>query len=82
MANQESGNVKQLKLRIPMAMYRQLEIYSDAKGQPPATSARHILGDALMDIDVSTPEEKARIAQMVKDNWDKINNAKLAKEEK
>lgn len=80
--NQESGNIKQLKLRVPMAMYRQLEIYSDAKGQPPATSARHILVDALMDIDVSSPEEKAKIAQMVKDNWEKINKAKATKEDK
>lgn len=73
MANQESGTIKQLKLRVPMAMYRQLEIYADTKHEKPATSARHILGDALMDIDVSTPEEKERIAKMIRDNWAKIN---------
>lgn len=73
MANQESGKIKQLKLRIPMAMYRQLEIYAEGKSEKPATSARHILGDALMEIDVSTPEEKERIAQMIRDNWAKIN---------
>lgn len=73
MANQESGRIKQLKLRIPMAMYRQLEIYAERKSEKPATSARHIIGDALMDIDVSTPEEKERVAQMIRDNWAKIN---------
>lgn len=73
MSCQENGNVKQLKLRIPMAMYRQLEIYAESKNEKPATSARHILGDCLMDIDVSSDEEKSRIAQMVNENWAKIN---------
>lgn len=73
MACQESGTIKQLKLRVPMAMYRQLEIYADSKKEKPATAARHILGDKLMDIDVSTPDEKARIAKMIQDNWAKIN---------
>lgn len=61
MANQESGKIKQLKLRLPMAVYRQLEIDAEHHCDRPATRARHILGDALMSIDVSTPEEQERI---------------------
>ena len=76
MANQESGKIKQLKLRLPMEMYRQLEIDADSHGEKPATRARHILGDALMAIDVSTPEEQARIKQMIEENWAKINQTK------
>ncbi len=76
MASQESGKIKQLKLRIPMEMYRQLEIDAQRHEQKPATHARHILGDALMSIDVSTPEEQQRIKQMIEENWAKINSAK------
>ncbi len=76
MASQESGKIKQLKLRIPMEMYRQLEIDAERRGEKPATRARHILGDSLMSIDVSTPEERERIRQMIEENWTKINNAK------
>jgi hypothetical protein len=76
MASQESGKIKQLKLRIPMEMYRQLEIDAQRRDEKPATRARHILGDALMSIDVSTPEERERIRQMIEENWTKINNAK------
>lgn len=76
MANQESGKIKQLKLRLPMEMYRQLEIDAENHGDKPATRARHILGDALMSIDVSTPEEQARIKRMITENWEKINKAK------
>ena len=76
MANQENGKIKQLKLRIPMEMFRQLEIDAEKHGDKPATRARHILGDALMSIDVSTPEERERIKRMVTENWEKINNSK------
>ena len=76
MANQENGKIKQLKLRIPMEMYRQLEIDAQKHDEKPATRARHILGDALMSIDVSTPEERERVRQMIEENWTKINNAK------
>lgn len=79
MASQESGKIKQLKLRLPMAVYRQLEIYAERKDEKPATSARHILGDSLMDIDVDTPEERARIKAMIEKNWAVINNRKGAK---
>lgn len=74
MANQESGKIKQLKLRLPMEMYRQLEIDAENHGEKPATHARHILGDVLMTIDVSTPEEQERIKQMIEANWAKINH--------
>lgn len=76
MANQENGKIKQLKLRIPMEMFRQLEIDAEKHGDKPATRARYILGDALMSIDVSTPEERERIKRMVAENWEKINNSK------
>lgn len=76
MANQESGKIKQLKLRLPMEVFRQLEIDADLHGDKPATRARHIIGDALMSIDVSTPEERERIKQMIAKNWAKINNSK------
>ena len=76
MANQENGKIKQLKLRIPMEMFRQLEIDAEKHGDKPATRAGHILGDALMSIDVSTPEERERIKRMVAENWEKINNSK------
>lgn len=78
MANQESGKIKQLKLRLPMAVYRQLEIDADRHGDKPATRARHILGDALMTIDVSTPEERERIKRMIADNWERINKHRRA----
>lgn len=76
MANQESGKIKQLKLRLPMEVYRQLEIDAANHSDKPATRARHILGDALMSIDVSTPEEQERIKRMIAENWEKINKAK------
>lgn len=76
MASQENGKIKQLKLRIPMAMFRQLEIDAEKHGDKPATRARHILGDQLMTIDVSTPEEQARIKAMVEENWEKIRKSK------
>lgn len=76
MANQESGKIKQLKLRLPMEMFRQLEIDAENHSDKPATRARHILGDALMSIDVSTPEERERIKHMIDENWAKINKAK------
>lgn len=76
MANQESGKIKQLKLRLPMEVFRQLEIDAERHNDKPATRARHILGDALMTIDVSTPEEQRRIKRMIDANWEKINSRK------
>ena len=65
-----------MKLRLPMEMFRQLEIDAATHGDKPATRARHILGDALMTIDVSTPEERERIRQMIAENWAKISQGK------
>ena len=76
MANQESGKIKQLKLRLPMEVFRQLEIDAERHNDKPATRARHILGDALMTIDFSTPEEQMRIKRMIDANWEKINSRK------
>ena len=79
MANQESGKIKQMKIRLPMFMFRQLEIDADAHGEEPSTRARHILGDALMAINVNTPKEKERIRKMIEANWAKINARKGSK---
>lgn len=76
MANQESGNVKQMKLRLPMSLFRQLEIDAGNHNEEPSTRARHILVDALMGIDVSTPAEREIIKRMVEENWAKINKNK------
>lgn len=78
MANQENGNIKQMKLRIPMSLFRQLEIDAAKHNhnEEPSTRARHILMDNLMNVDVSTPEEQATIKAMVEANWAKINKNK------
>lgn len=75
MANQESGKIKQMKLRIPMWLYRQLEIDSANHNESPSTRARHILVDGLMHIDVSSPEEQERIKVMIEENWQKIRKS-------
>lgn len=75
MSNQENGHIKQLKLRIPMEMYQQLIKDADFHKEPPATRARHILGDALMDIEL-TPEDLEKIKAMVDANWAKIRGDK------
>ena len=76
MANQENGNIKQMKLRIQMSIFRQLEIDASKHNEEPSTRARHILMDNLMNVDVSTPEEQATIKAMVEANWAKINKKK------
>ncbi len=76
MANQESGKVKQMKLRMPMEVFRQLQIDAENHGEEPSTRARHILCDALMSIDVSTPEEREIIKKMIEANWAKIRASK------
>lgn len=76
MASQENGNIKQMKIRMPMSLFRQLEIDAANHREEASTRARHILIDALMGIDVSTPEEKEIIRRMVEENWAKINKSK------
>ena len=71
MANQENGEVTQLKLRIPMELFVQLEKDAAAHNEPPATRARHILGDQLMDVPL-TPADKEHIKELVAANWAKI----------
>ena len=73
MANQENGNIKHMKLRVPMSLFRQLQIDANNHNEEPSTRARHILVDALMGVDVSSPEEKEIIRRMVEENWAKIN---------
>lgn len=71
MANQENGEVKQLKLRIPMELFVQLEKDAAAHNEPPATRARHILGDQLMNVPL-TAADKKHIKDLVDANWAKI----------
>lgn len=71
MSNQENGAIKQLKLRIPMAMFQQLVKDAERHAEPPATRARHILGDALMGIEL-TEADKAEIQRLIAENWAKI----------
>ncbi len=71
MANQENGEVKQLKLRIPMELYVQLEKDAATHNEPPSTRARHILGDQLMNVPLSAAD-KERVKELVAENWAKI----------
>ena len=71
MANQENGEIKQLKLRIPMELFVQLEKDAAHHNEPPATRARHILGDHLMGIPL-TAADKERVRELVEANWAKI----------
>lgn len=76
MASQENGNIKQMKIRLPMTLFRQLEIDAERHNEEPSTRARHILVDSLMSIDISSDEEKEKIRRMVEENWAKINKTK------
>ena len=71
MANQENGEVKQLKLRIPMELFVQLEKDAAAHSEAPATRARHILGDHLMNVPLTNADKK-HIKELVAANWAKI----------
>ncbi|MBP5545212.1 MAG: hypothetical protein ILM98_14140 [Kiritimatiellae bacterium] len=75
MSNQENGAIKQLKLRIPMPMFQQLVKDAAQHAEPPATRARHILGDALMDVEL-TDADKAEIKRLIAENWAKIRGEK------
>jgi hypothetical protein len=70
--NQESGNIKQLKLRIPMELFVQLEQDAELHSEKPATRARHILSDALMKVKPN-PE---RVKELKAANWAKIKGGK------
>ena len=71
MASQESGEIKQLKLRIPMELFVQLEKDAQKHGEAPCTRARHILLDQLMDIPL-TNADKAHLKALIAENWAKI----------
>ena len=72
MPNQENGEVKQLKLRIPMQLYVQLEIDARLHNEAPSTRARHILCDKLMDIPI-VGADLERLKAYIDENWAKIN---------
>lgn len=71
MASQENGRIKQLKLRVPMELFVQLEKDAALHNEPPATRARHILVDQLMNIPL-TAADKKRVKELVEENWAKI----------
>ena len=71
MSHQENGRVKHFKLRIPMELYWQLKKDAEYHRMQPATWARHLLCDALMDI-VLTEADYADIEKAIDDNWQKI----------
>ncbi|MCL1921517.1 MAG: hypothetical protein FWG50_10675 [Kiritimatiellaeota bacterium] len=71
MSHQENGRVKHLRLRMPMELYWQLKKDAALHNEPPATRARHILCDTLMDVGL-TKKDYAAIERAVNDNWKKI----------
>jgi len=71
MSHQENGRTKHFRLRMPMELYWQLKKDAEAHNVPPATRARHILCDALMDVQL-TQQDYKKIAQAIRDNWRKI----------
>ena len=71
MSNQENGRIKHLMLRVPMELYWQLRKDAEYHRLPPATRARHILYDALMDVEL-TEKDYADIAKAIEENWRKI----------
>lgn len=54
-----------------MELFWQLKKDAEAHSEPPATRARHILCDALMDISL-TEVDYADIALAIEENWEKI----------
>lgn len=72
--NQESGSIKQLKLRIPMALFVSLEQDAKKHNEPAATRARHILFDSLIDEE----PDPVRVKKLIAENWAKINGTKRA----
>ncbi len=71
MSHQENGRIKHLRLRMPMELYWQLRKDAEYHNEPPATRARHILCDALMDVDL-TKKDYDDIKQAIDDNWRKL----------
>ena len=71
MSHQENGRVKHIRLRVPMELYWQLKKDAEAHNEPPATRARHILCDALLDVEL-TQEDYDEIERAIEDNWKKI----------
>ena len=71
MSHQENGRIKHFRLRMPMELYWQLVKDADAHNEPPATRARHILCDALMDVQLTSGDYK-NIERAIKENWRKI----------
>lgn len=72
---QENGNIKQLKLRIPMELFVQLEQDAFKHSEKPATRARHILFDSLL----HEKPNPARVRELVAENWAKIRQAEKRK---
>jgi hypothetical protein len=71
MSHQENGRIKHLRLRMPMELYWQLKKNAERHNVPPATRARHILCDALMEVGLTKKDYDA-IEQAIAQNWRKI----------
>ena len=69
--NQENGAVKQMKLRIPMQLFVQLEKDAKAHNEPTSARARHILMDALMNVPLDAADLK-HVKELIAENWAKI----------
>ena len=75
MSHQENGRIKHLRLRMPMELFWQLKKDAAHHREPPATRARHILCDALMNVKL-TQRDYAEIDHAINDNWKKIRGEK------
>lgn len=75
--NQESGRIKQLKLRVPMELYVQLEKDAAVHNEPPSTRARHILLDSLMNVEL-TAADIEHVEDLVAQNWERLRKGARA----
>jgi len=71
MSHQENGRIKHFRLRMPMELYWQLKKDAEKHNEPLGARARHILCDALMDVDL-TQEDFDNIKLAIEENWRKI----------
>lgn len=71
MSNQENGAVKQMKLRIPMQLFVQLEKDAAAHNETASARARHILVDQLMNVPL-TKADHEHLKELIAENWAKI----------
>ena len=78
MAEQENGRVKKFKVRRPMEVYVQICKDAKAHNTKPATHARHLLCDAMMDVDLDEADFET-VRKLVEKNWVTIRNRESKK---